>query len=292
MMARCHTLILLGSFAIAGCGSEATAPAPEPGFRLASHTEYLTERGGIPTIKQRGTYEYDAAGRLARFDFERIDEYPDPDRPFVLRTFYSLQHYDGDLPAGGEVFVRKGEEFVKSREWALTLDAAGRVSRRTTTYLLAIDFSPIHEVTVEQYAYDDAGRLVEVVQENGERWVLEYDEEGNVSREALHTSEGNVIVFEHSYDDGKNPFFDLARRQGGLDGLIVVVAPWALFHSPRNVIRTETRVLGREGVVSVRTVEIEAYGEHGYPLRSLQELRNTGNPDGNLFGAEFEYESF
>ena len=283
---RCLAL-LPGLLTIAACISDPTGPPSQTGVRLSR----LTEFGGITPYKQRGTYTYDGAGRLARFDFASIDDFSDPGNPIVRLTYYSVHRYEGERPAGGEVFVRKGEEFVQSREWEFTYDGEGRITRSTTTWLLANDFSPIHEVSAQEYRYDRADRLIEVIDANGQRWSLEYDEQGNVRRETLFTFDGDVIFFDHTYDDGKNPFFDLAMRQQRVDGIIVVVAPWALFHSPRNIVRTETRVLGIEGVISVRTVEIEAYGELGYPLRSVQELRNTGNPDGSVFFAEYEYES-
>jgi YD repeat-containing protein len=165
------------------------------------------------------------------------------------------------------------------------------VSGGTHLHLLGSDFSPIHEVSREEYVYDDADRLIEVIAPGGYRTELEYDEGGNVSRESLHTPEGNVIRFHHTYDEGRNPFYELERRQGGVSvGLISVPGSSALYQSPRNVLRTETRVDGREGVVSVRTVEIREYDPSGYPLRAVQELKNTDLPDGSIFFAEYEYE--
>lgn len=280
-----HVLFTLAvSTALSACAADATGPVPTAVVRLAR----LTEFGGISPFKQRGTYRYDAAGRFVGFDFEMIDESTDPIT--TRRTLYSVIRYDGDRPAEGELFVRFGDDFLKSRQWRFTYDASGRIVRRTTTWLLANDFSPIHEVASDDFAYDDFDRLVEVITPNGQRWELEYDGQGNIGREVLHTFEGNIIYFDHTYDEAKNPFLDLTKGQGGFDGIIVVVAPWALLHSRRNVVRTETRVQGVEGIISVRTVEIESYSQHGHPLRSVQELRNTGNPDGSVFAAEYEYE--
>jgi len=55
-------------------------------------------------------------------------------------------------------------------------------------------------------------------------------------------------------------------------------------------VRTEITVEGREGIVSVRTVDIQEYTPEGYPRRWVQELKNTADPDGSVFVGEFEYE--
>jgi hypothetical protein len=56
------------------------------------------------------------------------------------------------------------------------------------------------------------------------------------------------------------------------------------------VIRTETRVAGRDGVVSYREVHINSYTLQGTPLQWIQRLVNTADPDDpTSFVAEFTY---
>jgi len=283
---------LLGFAALCGlapaaCDSDPAGPAAPTATRLVRTIDY----GGIVAGKQRGTYAYDDAGRFVRFDLEWLDELANPADPPIRHSYYSLHEYEGDRRVGGEVFIlRDGVGFVRSRRWDLEFDAAGRVTRAVHTSLLAHDFSPVHQVSTRDFLYDAEGRIIEVSEPGGGRWTLEYGPGGDLVRESLHTFEGTVIRFDHTFDDGRNPYYELIAGQGGWDGLVIVVAPWALFYSPRNVVRTEITVEGREGIVSVRTVDIQEYTPEGYPRRWVQELKNTADPDGSVFVGEFEYE--
>jgi hypothetical protein len=273
-------LAALAAAPLLSCGSDPTAPGPVPEGRLATLTEYLF---AAPQVKQRGTYRYDRRGRFVRFEFVSIEELATG--PVETMTYLSNHFYSGDRRTGGEVLIRRGDEFVKSREWTYGYDAAGRLDRLTLTTLLAGDFTPIRETGTETYGYDDRDRVDEVQRANGDRWRFFYDAGGDLAREELHTTDGTVISFEHTYDDRTNPFY----RMWG-HGLIVVVAPWALMLSPHNVIRTETRVAGRDGVVSYREVHINSYTLQGTPLQWIQRLVNTADPDDpTSFVAEFTY---
>lgn len=263
-----------------GCGGGPTWPGNAPPGRLASLTEYPF--GGLGN-RHRGTFYYDRAGQVIRFEFARIEV--GEDGPVEVTTHKALYSTRNGRLLGGEIHVRNQDEFLRYREWTYHHGPTGRLDSIRVTTLLALDFSPIRETSTERYAHDALGRISEVFRADGGHWRFAYDAAGNLIREELTTAEGLGLVFEHAFDDKLNPWSGMPWP-----GLLTVVAPWALTLSPHNIIRTDTRVVGGEGIVSTREVHINSYTPEGLPVQWIQRLINTARPDEvTAFVAEFEY---
>jgi hypothetical protein len=268
-----------GCAALLGCHDDLVAPGLD-----VVRNELTASEVQVDTIKSGlalGSLIYDGHGRLARYEFGTLS--PD-DSPQVRQTLYAVFQYAGDRRTRGRSFVRKGEEFVKSREWSYAYDSAGRLEALTTTVLLNPGFNSTHAVSKAHYSYDGQDRLVEI-RGGGARTVIHYGPDGNVETERLHTTEGAVVVFRHWYDEGVNPLY-----RTRLDGIMLPIGSWALVLSPNNVVRTETSLEGQEGAEAVHTVEIAVRDDSGLPTRMVHRLWNTRDPEnGEEFVIEYAY---
>lgn len=273
--------LLLAATAGVACG-DATGPSAAAVGRLERLIEYPF---GGRALRQQGTFQYDAGGRLVRWDYGRFEPEEGGGETFIQTTYFALR-YAGDRVLGGELFVFDGARFVKSREWTYGYDPRGRRHRLVTTQLLSSVFDPIHVEFTEGYEFDEADRLIRVNRADGSFLVIAYAPGGDdVLTEALHTTEGNVIEWRFTYDNQSNPFRGVPPYT-----YVTVMASWATVLSTRNVVAADVRVNGDPAVLSRRTVHINSYSRLAHPVQWLQVIETPDDPaTRNVFVAELSY---
>lgn len=254
----CFTTLLL---LVAGC-HDPIAPwstPPDIPLRPAVIEEWFES---VPQSVQRGTFTYNDAGQLVRYDFGRVAG----DGSHHV-TMFVLYEYDGLRLTRSEVHARDIDVFRHVRESEYTYDGAGRLAERLTRSL--------HEKTGAlqesrtTLEYDGAGRLAALVSGN-RREAYSYDPQGNVSRHVSMEGANVTVVFEYAHESSFNPFPE------GRERYLEVVMMSSLGFGPYNISRWSAGAPGEPpGSVTTVTHELNAAG---YPIRRHTRTVNSAAP--------------
>ncbi|HEX2078139.1 MAG TPA: hypothetical protein VHG08_10535, partial [Longimicrobium sp.] len=271
--------ILLIALLATGCSDDVTGPRtaaegpPADDMRVASIT--MTDTAWKSQTLHR--FLYDDAGRLERVNFYVSQV---PNGPPTWNTFYMEHTYAGSVLTETNYFRLSGTgEYANFLRINYDYDRLGYLIRRTTQRARISD-DPVEQRMVDtfttRYRYDRRGRLAEELQDNGERTVYEYGDDGSLAlTELSQPNEPHTLRHTFSYAGGRNPFY---RRLAHVNSLILPVRLETELLAPSNLARQETLVDSDPTVISSITHQYQ-FDSEGRPLRIRQVILNDHLPE-------------
>jgi YD repeat-containing protein len=193
-------VLLLG---VTACSRRPTPSIPPGGAEcVASSTQIAFD-----DLLTRITYDYDAAGRMVRAQWEYLE--PDIERRGAIRTFeyddagrLARDTLDQDLDGRPDVIV--------SHHY----DPAGRLESRETVY------PPAPPRTETGFEYDDAGRRTRNVWANGSTESLSYAPDGRARTSVSKDVKGVVYAQAREELDERGHLLRAFRVNGGRETLV------------------------------------------------------------------------